>query len=287
METISTAFYERYLLVIAGFAGLLYGVDVGIISVALPFIGKTIPLSMAQTSIVVYAVLGGSMVSSLGAGILADWLRRKSVMLSSGALFLVSVFLIASSSHFLSLFLGRLLQGISGDVIGVVVPLFLAETLNASTRGRRSAVFQLMLTFGILMAAWIGWHYTQQATFAIAAAGGNATAITAAEDHAWRKMFLSVAYPRAIFFIGCFFLSETPRWLLNQKRQWDALQSLRRSLADQEAHRQLEEIQTALAASSQRSFDRDSLFQRRYVSGLQHSDRAAWRVYAFHLHLPN
>ena len=265
MKSNRTPFYDTYLLLIAGFGGLLYGVDVGIISAALLFIGKTISLTLAQTSIIVSAVLGGSMVSSLGAGFLADWLGRKVMMLSSGALFLLSVFLIVSSNGFFSLFVGRLLQGISGGVIAVVVPLFLAESLSATTRGRGSAVFQLMLTFGILMAAGIGWHYTQQASIAIAAAGENRAAIVAAENHAWRGMFLSVAYPGAAFLIGCFFLSETPRWLLLRHRQPDALQSLRRSLSDYEARRQMEEMKAALAAVPLHSSETETLFQRRYI----------------------
>ena len=42
--------YGRFLLFIAGMGGLLYGVDVGIISAALLYLGKTVSLSLAQTS---------------------------------------------------------------------------------------------------------------------------------------------------------------------------------------------------------------------------------------------
>lgn len=265
MKLSQTPFYGRFLLIVAGLGGLLYGVDVGIISAALLFIGKTIPLTPAETSIIVSAVLGGSMVSSLGAGLLADRLGRKVLMVTSGALFLASVFIIVSSHGFASLFAGRLLQGISGGVIAVVIPLFLAEVLSADTRGRGSAIFQLMLTFGILLAAGIGWHYTREASISIAAAGGNQTLITTAQDHAWRGMFLTVAYPGAAFLVGCFFLSETPRWLLQQGRVADALKSLRRSLQEEEAQQQLIDMQNhppsqagALAADGR-------LLQRKYV----------------------
>jgi SP family myo-inositol transporter-like MFS transporter 13 len=40
MKSNNTLFYGRYLIVIAGLGGLLYGIDVGIISAALLFIGK-------------------------------------------------------------------------------------------------------------------------------------------------------------------------------------------------------------------------------------------------------
>ena len=47
------------------------------------------------------------------------------------------------------LLLGRLLQGLSAGLIGVVVPLYLAECLGASTRGKGTGIFQWLLTLGI------------------------------------------------------------------------------------------------------------------------------------------
>jgi MFS family permease len=184
--------YGRFLLFISGLGGLLYGIDVGIIAAALLYLGKTINLSVEQTSIVVAAVLGGGMFSSLVAGVLADWIGRKKMMILSGLLFVASVGLIVISQGFVPLFLGRLLQGVSGGFIAVVVPLYLAECLGAEVRGRGTAIFQFMLTFGIVIAAVTGFYFTRQAETAITAAAGNAVLIRAAENHAWRGMFLSV-----------------------------------------------------------------------------------------------
>lgn len=131
MNSRRSAFYSRYLLVIAGLGGLLYGADIGIIAAALLYLGKTIELTLEQTSLIVAAVLGGSMISSLLAGLLADWMGRRRMMILSGLMFLVSVGMIVLSQGFVSLFAGRLLQGMSGGVIAVVVPLYLAECLSA------------------------------------------------------------------------------------------------------------------------------------------------------------
>jgi SP family myo-inositol transporter-like MFS transporter 13 len=48
-------FYGRFLLFVAGMGGLLYGIDVGIIAAALLYLGKTISLTIEQTSIIVAA----------------------------------------------------------------------------------------------------------------------------------------------------------------------------------------------------------------------------------------
>src|SRR6202034_128516 len=119
--------YNRLLLLVAGLGGLLYGVDVGIIGGALPYLEATSGLNPSQLSIIVAAVLLGSVISTLFTGLLADWLGRKPLMVISAAIFVLSIPVIALSHGFAPLFLGRLLQGISGGLVGIVVPLYLAE----------------------------------------------------------------------------------------------------------------------------------------------------------------
>jgi MFS family permease len=257
--------YGRYLLVVASLGGLLYGADIGIIAAALLYLGKTVELTLEQTSLIVAAVLGGSMVSSLAAGVLADWFGRKKMMIVSGMMFVASVGIIVLSQGFVPLFLGRLLQGMSGGVIAVVVPLYLAECLSANSRGRGTAIFQFFLTFGIVMASAIGLYYTRQAEAAIAAAAGNPAAILAAANHAWRSMFLLVVYPGLLFFAGTFFLSETPRWLVRQGRIEDARNALLRSVSPNEAELELAEMQALQTGTASAAKGGGSLLRRKYV----------------------
>src|SRR5271167_2238638 len=94
--TISRTGYNRFLLFVAGLGGLLYGVDVGIIAGALPYLEATFKdaatgqtLNAGQLSFIVAAVLLGSVISTLFAGLLADLLGRKKLMAASGILFVV------------------------------------------------------------------------------------------------------------------------------------------------------------------------------------------------------
>jgi SP family myo-inositol transporter-like MFS transporter 13 len=264
----SPVFYSRFLLCIAGLGGLLYGIDVGISSAALLYLSKTVDLTVSQTSIIVAAVFGGSTVSSLIAGFFADWVGRKKMVIVSGFLFAVSVAIIVLSHGFAPLLVGRLLQGLSGGVIAVVVPLYLAECLPAGSRGKGSGIFQFMLTFGIVAASLTGLYFIHQAEATIAAAGGNAALIRAAQDHAWRSMFLAVIYPGLAFFLGGFFLSETPRWLFQKGRLDAASAALRRSVSASEAEREMREMQELAAEDKQHSgmaSGSGSLLQRKYV----------------------
>ena len=259
--------YTQFLIFIAGMGGLLYGIDIGIIAAALLYLSKTVNLTVAQTSLIVAAVLGGGMCSSLVAGVLADWFGRKRMMVVSGLMFVASVGLIVISQGFVPLLVGRLLQGASGGVIAVVVPLYLAECLGAKHRGKGTAAFQFMLTFGIVIAALIGWFYTSHAEAAIAAAAGNLAAIKAVQDAAWRGMFLAVVYPGLIFMVGSFFLSESPRWLFRRGRKTETLDALRRSSPEQEAQLQFHEMQELADEKTDRpnAGAGGPLLQRKYV----------------------
>ncbi len=260
-----------FLTAICGLGGLLYGIDIGIIDPALPYLHRATSLTEGQLSLVVAAVMGGSILGSVVAGMLADWLGRRPMMVVSALLFVGSVAVIYLSQSFVPLLLGRLLQGLSGGVIAVVVPLYLAECLPANQRGRGLALFQFALTVGIVLAAFIGNHYLSNAELAIQAAGSDAAAIAAAADRAWRSMFLAVLLPGTLFLVGCLFVSESPRWLIRRGRAVQAASVLARLRAAQECEREVAEIGAALAEEKARpTLGRaaalaEMLTQRRYV----------------------
>ena len=259
--------YNRFLLLVAGLGGLLYGVDVGIIAGALPYLEATSGLNRGQLSIVVAAVLLGSVISTLFAGALADWMGRKPLMIASGVMFVVSIPVIALSHGYESLVLGRLLQGISAGLIGVVVPLYLAECLAASSRGKGTGIFQWLLTLGIVAAALFGMYFSFRVEQV--AQLGDPARLFAYKEMAWRSIFW-VSLPPGIFFVlGGFGLSESPRWLFRRGRREAAHTALCRSRTPEQAAIELAEMEQTLAAekakSSGGSTARESLLRRKYV----------------------
>ena len=259
--------YNRLLLLVAGLGGLLYGVDVGIIGGALPYLEATSGLNASQLSIIVAAVLLGSVISTLFAGLLADWLGRKPLMVISGAIFVLSIPVIALSHGFGPLFLGRLLQGVSGGLVGIVVPLYLAECLSAQDRGKGTGAFQWLLTLGVFSAAVIGIYYS----YRVAGIGSSTTPaeLLGVKDQAWRRIFWMSMPPGILFVAGSLFVAESPRWLFRRGRKQLALSALLRSRSTEQAALELEEMeQTSLSAENKsfaKSGIKDSLLRRKYV----------------------
>ena len=255
------------LLLVAGLGGLLYGVDVGIIGGALPYLEATSGLSAGQLSVIVAAVLLGSVFSTLFAGILADWMGRKPLMTLSGITFVLSIPVIALSHGYGPLFFGRLLQGVSGGLIGVVVPLYLAECLASSVRGKGTAIFQWLLTFGIVTAALIGIYYSYRVESVARVA--DASTLFHFKDQAWRRIFWVSLPPGLLFVLGSLMVAESPRWLFRRGKIERARASLLRSRAPEEVELEIREMQdTANAAATKSSAGqkiKDSLMQKKYI----------------------
>jgi MFS family permease len=263
--------YNLFLLLVSGLGGLLYGVDVGIIGGAYPYLEATSGLTNAQLSVIVAAVLLGSVFSTLFAGMLADWMGRKPLMVLSGLTFVVSIPVIALSHGYGPLFCGRLLQGMSGGFIGIVVPLYLAECLAASNRGKGTGIFQWLLTLGIVGAALIGMYYSYRVD--AVAATGNAAALLSYKNLAWRRIFWVSLPPGILFVIGSLLVTESPRWLFRRGKEQLALAALLRSRTPQQANLELQEMKdTAHIAAASRSSNQnlglnlqESLLRRKYI----------------------
>ena len=259
--------YNRFLLVVAGLGGLLYGVDVGIIAGALPYLEATSGLNAGQLSIVVAAVLLGSVISTLFAGLLADWMGRKWLMTLSGVMFVISIPMIALSHGYGPLVFGRLLQGVSAGLIGVVVPLYLAECLTASNRGKGTGIFQWLLTAGIVIAALVGVFFSFRVDQV--AKLGDAAKLLAFKDTAWRGIFWVSLPPGILFVIGSLMMAESPRWLLRRGKRDAAYAALLRSRTTAQADLELKEMDDVSAAEEGKASAgggaRESLLRRKYV----------------------
>ena len=258
-------FYNRFLLIVAGLGGLLYGIDVGIVAGALPYLEATSGFNSGQLSIVVAAVLLGSVISTLFAGMLADLMGRRTLMAVSGLMFAISIPTIALSQGYEQLVIGRLLQGVSGGLIGVVVPLYLAECLTASDRGKGTGIFQWLLTLGLVTAAALGLYFSFRVDQV--AQLGDAVRLLDFKKHAWRGIFWVSLPPGILFVIGSFMVAESPRWLLRRGMRDAAYAALLRSRATEQADLELREMQDVIAAERKGTGAqvRESLLHRKYV----------------------
>lgn len=216
----------------AALAGLLFGLDVGVISGAQHFIEKEFQIGDQQIELIVSALLWGAVFGTLISGILSSHLGRRRTILVSAVIFVLGSLgcAIAPNEHILVA--ARLFLGVAVGVASFTAPLYLSEVSPQSVRGSMISMYQLMITIGIVLAFLSNTWLASYATFG-GVTGGH-----------WRIMLGIIAIPAAVMFLGVLFLPESPRWLFLKGRKEHAINVFRRmQLAEDEIEAEVQEIE--------------------------------------------
>lgn len=212
-----------WIAVIAALGGLLFGYDTGVIGVALLGLGKEFALNDTTKQLVTGAIIFGALFGCLGTGPLSDKLGRRRMVIAVAILFAIGSIASAISPSMEMLILSRFILGLSAGSSTQIIPVYIAEVAPPQHRGKMVTLFQFMVVSGITIAYASGFVLG---------------------DH-WRWMFALGMLPAAILLIGMCILPESPRWLVMQKRDPEALAILARVRGSQEmANIELKEIHT-------------------------------------------
>ena len=266
--------YMVFLLVMAGCGGMLFDFGGTIIGPALPYIGpvEDNPGSLglfttAQVSHLSSAVVMCAAIACLAAGWLAEKLGRKLMMLISAAVAALACLPICiAEGNYAMFFLGRAMQGVAAGFIGVVVPMYLAECLDANSRGKGAGMFQLLDFIGITFCSVVGLVVVHTI-----GAADDASVTAAQKSLAWKTIFWSSAAPAILFFLGALGLRESPRWLYRRGRKEEALAALAANNGEAKAREILDEMMASDAAEAAEkaalaaAAKGDTLFQKKYV----------------------
>ena len=257
--------YNRYLLSMCGLAGLLYGIDVGLIASALPYIRATCAFTDVQLASIVSAVLLGAVPGKILAGFVSERFGRLAAFRLTAVVFAVAVPVICLSHGIFPLMLaGRLLQGVGVALAGISSPLYMAECSCSDDRGKCTGMIQLTLAVGLVVAALVGCAVTH-----FYGPADSAAVTSAAKTAAWQSVFWFSIVPTAFLFFGSIRLKESPRWLFKKGRESAALDALLANNDRANAEKILEDMRRNRDSSRRRldgeAASRDRLLQRKYV----------------------
>ena len=229
---------------VATIGGLMFGFDMGIISGAIPFIQPYFGWTELQLGWGVSSILVGAIVGAFGTGTLTEKYGRKRLLISVALFFAVScagMALAKSQAFFISF---RVLGGLAVGAVSVLSPMYVAEVAPSKIRGSLITIYQLAITFGILVSYLVN--------FALHDVENN-----------WRWMFATGLIPSIIFFIGLFFIPESPRWLIKAGFKEKGRLVLERIGGAAFAGREIAEIENSLKDAGTGSALK-ALFSKRY-----------------------
>ncbi|CAI0769009.1 MULTISPECIES: sugar porter family MFS transporter [Serratia] len=212
---------------LAALAGLLFGLDIGVIAGALPFIAHEFQITSQQQEWVVSSMMFGAAVGAVGSGWLSYRLGRKYSLMIGAVLFVIGSLCSAFAPNNEVLLVSRVLLGLAVGIASFTAPLYLSEIAPERIRGSMISMYQLMITIGILGA------YLSDTAFSYSGS--------------WRWMLGIITLPALLLFVGVFFLPRSPRWLASRGRDAEARKVLEmlRDTTDQ-AKAELDEIRESL-----------------------------------------
>lgn len=198
---------QKLIYVLAALAIVLDGFDGQMIGYAIPSIMKEWGVTRGAFSMAVASGLVGMAIGSLVAGVIADRVGRKPVLIASIFLFGGATAMIATATDITSIAAIRFIAGLG---IGAALPT--ATTLTAEfvpLRFRTMAVTTAIVCYPL---------------------GGMLAGLVAGQIlpiHGWRTFFLiGGAMPIVYAVILIFVLRESPKYLARQSARWEELRTL-------------------------------------------------------------
>jgi SP family sugar:H+ symporter-like MFS transporter len=212
-----------YVTLVAGAAaigGFLFGYDSAVINGAVPGIQATFKSGSAATGFAVASILIGCAIGALFAGRIADIIGRRHTLLLTGIVFTLSALWTGFVGTEVMFNVARFVSGMAVGAASVVSPAYIAEVSPATIRGRLTSLNQMGIVVGIFVALLVD--------YLIAAAAGGVTMNFWFGLEAWRWMFLSEAVPALALVIAACCIPESPRYLVRNGRDAEALAVMQR-----------------------------------------------------------
>jgi len=231
--------------IVGALGGLLFGFDTAVISGATAQLTQQFHLSEGALGFTVASALWGTVVGALFAGIPGQRFGRRDSLRVMAAFYIISAVGCALAWNLPSLICFRFIGGLGIGGSSVLGPMYIAELAPPNWRGRLVGFFQVNIVVGILLA------YISNAYLATLHLG-------AAE---WRVQLGVSGIPAVLFLATLFIIPRSPRWLLTQSRDGEALRVLAMT-GVVDPQRERDEIVRALQEEG--TGQTDSLWAKKY-----------------------
>ncbi|WP_267494471.1 sugar porter family MFS transporter [Fluctibacter halophilus] len=246
---------------VATIGGFLFGFDSGVINGTVDGLQQAFGSDSIGTGFNVASMLLGCAVGAFMAGRLADWYGRKTLLIVTAMLFIISAWGSGAADTSFGFVVYRILGGLAVGAASVMAPAYISEIAPARIRGTLATVQQIAIIGG-LFCAFVS-------NYLLANTAGVSTAEFWLGFEAWRWMFWMELVPAVIFLLALIGIPESPRYLMIKKRRQDAMAVLHRLYGEADATRKIEDIEDSLADDHQPTFadllDRNSGKVRKIV----------------------
>ena len=229
---------------VATIGGFLFGFDSGVINGTVDGLKQAFHSTSAELGFEVASMLLGCALGAFCAGRLGDLWGRRTVLLISSVMFLVSALGAGFATSSVIFVAARVLGGFAVGAASVMSPAYIAEVASARYRGRLATVQQIAIISGLFCAFL--------SNYVLARAAGGSTGVLWLGQEAWRWMFWMMAIPSVLFLLLLLTIPESPRFLVVKKRKDEALAVLERLYGAAVARTKFDSIDVSLSEDHHR-----------------------------------
>jgi len=226
---------------IVALGGLLMGFDASVISGVISFIEPEFGLTKLQLGWSVASLTLTATLAMLVAGPLSDKYGRRGVLRWAAVLYAISALGSALAPSFTALVVARMIGGLGVGASLILAPMYIAEIAPSEIRGRMVSFNQLNIVIGISAA-----FFTNYLLLRWSDSGMDWVASLGIDKHTWRWMLGLETVPAILYFIGLFMVPRSPRWLLMQGQNQEAIKILSRFTGSDKAEEEIKSIQESI-----------------------------------------
>ncbi|EPQ25763.1 uncharacterized protein PFL1_06630 [Pseudozyma flocculosa PF-1] len=213
---LSPKFYTWLVGCFAAMGSMLFGYDLGVIAgvlVAPDFLKTTNNPDSDYLGFITSSMLLGAFAGSIPASIIADKYSRRSAIVAGCLVFLFGGSMQTGATGREVMLAGRFFAGFGIGMIALLVPLYQSEIAHPSIRGSLTTLQQFFLGIGALVASFViyGCSNNYRGT-----------------EFEWRFPLALQLVPAIPLGALIFCFPESPRWLVAQGRNEEALAALAR-----------------------------------------------------------
>jgi MFS transporter, SP family, arabinose:H+ symporter len=227
--------------------GFLMGFDASVISGVVKFIELQFDLGKIELGWAVSSLTLSATLAMMVAGPLSDRIGRRKVLFLAAVLYAVSAVASAFAPTFAALVVARMIGGLGVGASLIIAPMYIAEIAPPKVRGRMVSFNQLNIVVGISAA-----FFTNYLILRLSQSDAGWARALLFDQHEWRWMLGVETLPAVVYFIGLFFVPESPRWLLLAGREDEARAILVRAVGEDEAREEQAAIRASLARDAGR-----------------------------------
>ena len=221
-------------MLVAVTGGFLFGYDTAVINGANQYLKLHFQLNSLQEGFAGTSAIVGCIPGAMCAGWLSDRFGRRKVLFLCAILYAVSGLLSAVPQTFPEFLAARFISGLGIGASSMICPVYIAELAPAAKRGRLGSLFQFGIVLGIFLTLFVNARVQNLGDEAWNAASG------------WRWMLGAEVLPAIFLVLLLFYVPESPRWMLQMKREPEARRILENLVGPDGAAEEIAAVQNVL-----------------------------------------